>query len=209
MSPEGATARPPLDDANLVRQALAGSADASETLVRRFQRPVFNLIVRLVRQEATAEDLTQDTFLKMFRALGSYNQELRFSSWVLRIAHNTAIDFLRQRRLVTVAPTEDAEGDEHDPLDALPDLDAISPEQSHVRAELAGAVDQALDRLRPDYRAVVVLRYQEGLDYQEIAQVLGVPLGTVKTFLHRARRHLARELAAAGWGPETAPRIRP
>jgi len=78
-----------------------------------------------------------------------------------------------------------------------------------VRRELASAVDLALDCLRPDFRAVVVLRYQEGLDYLEIAQVMGVPLGTVKTFLHRARRQLARELGAAGWGPETTPRTRP
>lgn len=196
-------------DAELVRLALAGSAEASETLVRRFERPVYNLIVRMVRNEATAEDLTQDTFLKMFRALASYKQDLRFSSWLLRIAHNTTIDYLRQRRMLTVGPTEDLDGEEHDPLDALPDVDAISPEQSSVRRELASAVDQALDRLRPDFRAVVVLRYQEGLDYQEIAQVLGVPLGTVKTFLHRARRQLARELGAAGWGPETTPAARP
>ena len=117
-------------DADLVRLSLAGSAEASETLVRRFERPVYNLIVRMVRNEATAEDLTQDTFLKMFRALPTYKQDLRFSSWLLRIAHNTAIDHLRQRRLLTVGPTEDDEGEERDPLDALPDLDAISPEQS-------------------------------------------------------------------------------
>jgi RNA polymerase sigma-70 factor, ECF subfamily len=199
----GRPAPAPSGDADLVRLSLAGSAQASETLVRRFERPVYNLIVRMVRNEATAEDLAQDTFLKMFRALSTYKQEMRFSSWLLRIAHNTTIDYLRQRRLLTVGPAEDADGEEHDPLDALPDLDAISPEQSSVRRELASAVDRALDRLRPDFRAVVVLRYQEGLDYQEIAQVLGVPLGTVKTFLHRARRQLARELGAAGWAPET------
>ena len=96
----------------------------------------------MVRNEATAEDLTQDTFLKMFRALPTYKQDLRFSSWLLRIAHNTAIDHLRQRRLLTVGPTEDDEGEERDPLDALPDVDAISPEQSSVRRELASAVDE-------------------------------------------------------------------
>ena len=138
----GRSAPAPSGDADLVRHSLAGSAEASETLVRRFERPVYNLIVRMVRNEATAEDLTQDTFLKMFRALPTYKQDLRFSSWLLRIAHNTAIDHLRQRRLLTVGPTEDDEGEERDPLDALPDLDAISPEQSSVRRELASAVDQ-------------------------------------------------------------------
>src|SRR5262245_10562651 len=119
----GRPAPAPPGDADLVRQSLAGSPEASETLVRRFERPVYNLIARMVRNEATAEDLTQDTFLKMFRALPSYKQDLRFSSWLLRIAHNTTIDYLRQRRLFTVGPTEDADGEEHDPLDALPDLE--------------------------------------------------------------------------------------
>ena len=116
----GRSAPVPPGDADLVRLSLAGSAEASETLVRRFERPVYNLIVRMVRNEATAEDLTQDTFLKMFRALPTYKQDLRFSSWLLRIAHNTAIDHLRQRRLLTVGPTEDDEGEERDPLDRCP-----------------------------------------------------------------------------------------
>lgn len=194
-----------LDDNQVVVAAVGGSADACEELVRRYERPVFGLVARMVRDEAQAEDLTQDTFLKMFRALGRYDTALRFSSWLFRIAHNTAIDFLRQRRLLVVSPTEDDDGDEHDPLQALPDPAAISPEHSALRSELARAVDRALDRVRPDYRAVLVLRYQEGLEYQEIAEILDAPLGTVKTFLHRARRDLARELATAGWGPETRP----
>lgn len=195
-------------DADVVRQALAGSQPACEELVRRFERPVFNLIVRMVRDEATAEDLAQDTFIKIFRGLTSYNQSLRLVNWVLRIAHNTAIDHLRQRRPALLAARPD-DDDDLDPLEALPDLAAISPEHSSVRAELGAAVDRALDTLRPDYRAVVVLRYQEGLEYQEIAGILEMPLGTVKTFLHRARRALAAELARAGWAPETRPGERP
>jgi RNA polymerase sigma-70 factor (ECF subfamily) len=158
----------------------------------------------MVRDEAQAEDLTQDTFLKMFRALARYDPAMRFSSWLFRIAHNTAIDYLRQRKLLIATPVEDPD-DESDPLQALPDLSAISPERSAERAELAEAVDRALDRVRPDYRAVLVLRYQEGLEYQDIADVLGAPLGTVKTFLHRARRDLAREMTAAGWGLKPGP----
>jgi RNA polymerase sigma-70 factor (ECF subfamily) len=188
-----------LDDAAVVAAALKGQPEACEEIVRRYERPIFGLIARMVRDEAQAEDLTQDTFLKMFRALARYDQSLRFSSWLFRIAHNTAIDYLRQRRLLIASPVDDPD-DESDPLQSLPDLSAISPERSAERAELAAAVDLALDRVRPDYRAVLVLRYQEGLEYQDIADVLGAPLGTVKTFLHRARRDLARELTAAGWG---------
>jgi RNA polymerase sigma-70 factor, ECF subfamily len=194
-----------LDDAGLAGESLEGSHDASEALVRRFERPVFNLIARLVRDPATAEDLTQETFLKMFRALGSYDARFRFSSWVFRIAHNTAIDFLRQRRPIIAEPTFDDEGEERDPLDRLPDLDGPTPEQSVLRRELVAAVDLAIDGLRPEYRTAVVLRYQEGLDYQEIAEVLDLPLGTVKTYLHRARRDLAARLGGTAWGRETRP----
>ena len=116
-------------DVDVVRRALAGSQSACEELVRRFERPVFNLIVRMVRDESTAEDLAQDTFIKIFRGLPGYNQSMRLVNWVLRIAHNTAIDHLRQRRLVVHAarPEDD---DEPDPLESLPDLAAISPERS-------------------------------------------------------------------------------
>jgi RNA polymerase sigma-70 factor, ECF subfamily len=193
-----------LDDSAVVAAALRGRPEACEEIVRRYERPIFGLIARMVRDEAQAEDLTQDTFVKMFRALARYDQALRFSSWLFRIAHNTAIDYLRQRRLLVSTPIEDPDNDA-DPLESLPDPSAISPERSAERGELAAAVDRALDRVRPDYRAVLVLRYQEGLEYQDIADVLGAPLGTVKTFLHRARRDLARELTAAGWGVKPGP----
>jgi RNA polymerase sigma-70 factor (ECF subfamily) len=193
-----------LDDAAVIAAALRGTPEACEEIVRRYERPIFGLIARMVRDEAQAEDLTQDTFLKMFRALDRYDRGMRFSSWLFRIAHNTAIDYLRQRKLLVVRPADDPD-DESDPLQELPDPAAISPERSAERAELASAVDQALDRVRPDYRAVLVLRYQEGLEYQEISEILGAPLGTVKTFLHRARRDLARELSAVGWGLKPGP----
>lgn len=188
-----------LDDGAVVAAALKGRPEACEEIVRRYERPIYGLIARMVRDEAQAEDLTQDTFLKMFRALARYDPALRFSSWLFRIAHNTAIDYLRQRRLPIAAAIEDPD-DDSDRLQLLPDLSAVSPERSAERAELTVAVDRALDRVRPDYRAVLVLRYQEGLEYQDIAEVLSLPLGTVKTFLHRARRDLARELTVAGWG---------
>jgi RNA polymerase sigma-70 factor (ECF subfamily) len=150
-----------------------------------------------------AEDLTQDTFVKMFRALGTFDPRLRFSSWLFRIAHNTAIDYLRQRHLPTVAPVLDDDDEARDPVASIADIAAVSPERAASNRELAAALDAAIDRLRPEYRSAIVLRHQEGLEYDEIAQVLDLPLGTVKTYLHRARRELARHVAAAGFGPET------
>ena len=198
---DGSRGDQPHPDAALVRSALQGDEAACEALVRRFERPVYNLISRLVRDAAAAEDLTQDTFLKMFRALGQYDAAQRFSSWLFRIAHNTAIDHLRHRRLLIASPPLDADGEPEDPVARLPDLRGDSPETAAVRRQIAGVLDSAIDDLRPEYRAVVILRHQEDLDYDEIARVLDLPLGTVKTYLHRARKVLADRLQAAGFGP--------
>lgn len=193
--------RQPLDslsDADLAVAARKGSEDACTALVKRFQRPVYNLVARLVQDPGLAEDLTQDAFLKMFRGLGQYDASLRFSSWLFRIAHNTAIDHLRQRRLLLAPPRLDDDGEQVDPLEGLPDLRADSPEQAATRRQMAAVLDQAIDTLRPEYRAVVILRHHEDLDYDEIAEVMTLPLGTVKTYLHRARKELAARLQEAG-----------
>jgi RNA polymerase sigma-70 factor (ECF subfamily) len=100
-------------------------------------------------------------------------------------------------------PRVDEDGEDVDPLAGLPDLTSDSPEAGAMRRELAQVLDRAIDTLRPEYRAVVVLRHHEELEYDEIAEVLGVPLGTVKTYLHRARKELAAHLREAGLGAET------
>ena len=190
-------------DAEIAVEALGGSSVACEALVTRFERPVYNLIARLVQDPGMAEDLTQDTFIKMFRALGTFDPRLRFSSWLFRVAHNTAIDYLRQRRLALFTPPVDDDGEERDTLASIADIAAMSPEEAASNRELVAALDTAIGQLRPEYRSAIVLRHQEGLEYDEIAHVLDLPLGTVKTYLHRARRELARHLGAAGFGPET------
>jgi len=190
-----------------VESALDGYDLATRELVRRYERPVLNLIFRMVQDRATAEDLTQDAFLKVFRGLRTYDARWRFSAWILKIAHNTALDHLRRHRPHMV-PLDAPAGAEHATLaDHLPDERGESPEAAVQRASLARSVDRALDRLRPEYRQVIVLRYQEELDYEEIARILELPLGTVKTFIHRARLALADALAEAGWAHrETRPR---
>lgn len=187
-------------DAEVALHALAGEQASARELVTRYQRPIYNLVHRMVQDSATAEDLTQDTFTKLFRGLHTFDPRQRFSAWALRIAHNTALDHLRRHRPALVPL--DAPGPDDGPslAERLPDRGALAPDRVAERRRLAAALDAALDRLRPEYRRVIVLRYHEDLDYDEIAQVLDLPLGTVKTFLHRARHALAKEMAAAGWG---------
>jgi RNA polymerase sigma-70 factor, ECF subfamily len=191
-------------DAQVVVQALTAHQPAAREIVRRYQRPVFNLIVRMVEDAATAEDLAQEAFTKVFRSLHTFDVRLRFAAWILKIAHNTTIDYLRRHRPHLVPLDVPARADESTFADQLPDRAAVSPERAAERQQLRAALDAAIGRLRPEYRRVVVLRYQEDLDYADIAEVMGVPLGTVKTFLHRARQALAGELRRAGWAPDTS-----
>lgn len=178
-----------LSDAQLVATAASGSQPAFQEIVRRYQRPVFNLIARIVRDPALAEDVAQEAFLKAFRSLASFDRTRRFSSWLFRIANNAALDALRRRRADPVLQT-----------DAPEPIGPSAADQVEARA-LGAALEQALSAIRPEWRAAVVLRYDEGLSYEEIAEVMGIPEGTAKTFVHRARKQLAERLAAAGWAP--------
>lgn len=186
-------------DNELVGRVLGGSERAFRDIVHRYQRPVYSLIVRMVRDAAAAEDLVQETFLRAFSRLDSYDRQRRFSSWLFRIAHNLTIDYCRRTEPVTVSYDAPGEGPA-----AVADPAARSPEAAAAGAELARALDVAIARLRPAYREVVLLQYQEGLSHDEIADITDLPLGTVKTYLHRARKELAGYFGAAGWGRETA-----
>ncbi|MGH9464283.1 MAG: RNA polymerase sigma factor [Thermoanaerobaculia bacterium] len=192
---------PPVDDAVLVARTLAGDPDAFRALVERYQRGVFGIVLQLVRDRAAAEDLAQEAFLKAYRALDSFELERKFSSWLFKIAHNTAIDHLRRRRPDAV-PLESAEEGGPDLLDTLAAPAHDSPEALARRRRLAAALEEAVARLRPNYRLVMELRFRQGLSYEEIAEVTGLPLGTVKTHLHRARKGMAQTLIELGWGPE-------
>lgn len=183
-------------DAALVAAVLAGDPDAATRLVRRFERPVIGVIVRLVKDRELARDLAQETFVKAFRHLGSFDPSRRFSSWLFKIAHNTTLDWLRKGKLDTesLVPEDD---DRPERQVAAPE--ERSPFQMAARSELARGLEQALGSCRPAHREILLLRFVEHLQYQEIADVLGVKMNVVKVRLHRARKELAENLAAAGF----------
>jgi len=184
-----------------VRQALQGSEEACRQLVETYQRPVYSVVLRMVRDPSLAEDLTQDAFIKAFRHLESYDPRRKLSSWLFKIAHNTTLDHLRRRQLDTVSLEPD-EGEAADRQRSWVDEETASPDQRVERQDMADAIELAIARLPPRYREIVVLRYQEGMAYHEIADILDLPMGTVKTHIHRARGKMAQILREEGWGPD-------
>jgi RNA polymerase sigma-70 factor (ECF subfamily) len=185
-------------DQDVVLEAREGRQAAYRELVRRYERPIFSLIYRMVRNREQAEDLSQETFVKALNAIESYRPEYKFSSWIFKIANNVAIDHLRRRELDTLS------------LDGSPH--ALTPEAVQATAlqlgdrqetaleeleakELGGEIERAIAGLRPEYRACILLRHVEGRPYEEIATMLDLPLGTVKTYIHRARGELREALA--------------
>jgi RNA polymerase sigma-70 factor (ECF subfamily) len=180
-------------DQDVVALAKQGHEAAFRELVRRYERPVFSLLYRMVRDRGLAEDLAQETFIKVLNAIASYNPQYKFSSWIFKIANNAAIDHLRRRELDTLSLDGSPHATTPDEMSAtalqLGDR-GETPLQELEARELGGAIEHAIARLRPEYRACILLRHVEGHSYEDIARMLELPLGTVKTYIHRARNEL-------------------
>jgi RNA polymerase sigma-70 factor (ECF subfamily) len=188
-----------LVDQEVVRLAALGHEAAYRELIRRYERPVFSLIYRMVRDRELAEDLAQETFIKVLNAIDSYRPEYKFSSWIFKIANNAAIDQLRRRSLDTLSldgspHAESAEAIEATTLQIGDDSESQLDEVAN--RELGAMIEEAIATLRPEYRNCILLRHVEGRPYEEIAEILDLPLGTVKTYIHRARNELRILLAA-------------
>ena len=186
-----------LPDADVVLLAQQGREAAFRELLRRYERPVFSLVFRMVRDRDTAEDLAQESFIKVLNNIDRYRPEFKFSSWLFKIANNVAIDHLRKRTVDTVS----LEGSRYATTTAEAESSAIpvaSKDQSALEEmeskELGGAIEKAVASLRPEYRACILLRHVEDRSYEEIAATLDLPLGTVKTYIHRARHELRKAL---------------
>lgn len=196
-------ARPGIDlatasDQEVVLEARAGRQAAYRELVRRYERPIFSLIYRMVRNREQAEDLSQETFVKALNAIESYRPEYKFSSWIFKIANNVSIDHLRRRELDTLSLDGSPHALTPEAVQAsalqLGDRQESALEELEAR-ELGGEIEQAIAALRPEYRSCILLRHVEGRPYEEIATMLDLPLGTVKTYIHRARGELRQALA--------------
>lgn len=177
-------------DKEIVWEVLNGNQDLFAVLVARYEKPIFNYVYGMVRHRQDAEDLTQEAFVKAFFALKTYKDAFEFSTWMYRIARNVCLDYFRKQKIRSFFSLNTPVGEEKEDEveDFLPgDKD---PEEGVLEGETLEQVLQAVGKLPWKFREVIVLRYIEELPYEEIAQVLGVPIGTVKTYLHRAKEKL-------------------
>ena len=184
-------------DTELVRKAAAGDSDAFEQLVLSYEKPIYNLCLRMCGNAEDAMDLTQETFLKAWRSLGSFRADAAFSTWLYRLCSNLCIDHLRreQKRKVLPLHVEDNDGDER-PLD-VPDP-AAGPEERLSAQEDRQQVADALQSLEPEYREALTLRVLHDLSYADIAAVLQVREGRVKSRIARAREKMREEMKKLG-----------
>jgi len=168
-----------------IHQARQGDQSAFTSLVQSYQGPVYNLAYRMLGNSTEAEDAAQETFIRAYTRLHTYDPSRKFSSWLLAIASHHCIDVLRKRRINWLSM------DDLPPMTELSMPASTQPEQVMVSEQKASAVQQMLNTLDPAYRTPVILRYWYDMSYKEIAETMGVTVSTIKTRLHRARAKLA------------------
>lgn len=212
-SGSGAAAEESADEALLVEGLRAGEQEAYETLLARYQQPVFNLVYRLLEDSAEASDVVQEVFLKVFRHIGSFRSQSSLKTWIYRIAVNEAHNHRRwfSRHSKHEVGLDQEEGDSgRSYRNVLPDP-GLSPYEHALGAETRTLIEEALSKINTVFREAVVLRDIEDLSYEEIAEILNVSLGTVKSRILRGREALRRQLlermersGALAWQPQPA-----
>lgn len=182
-----------IEDDSLVDQALSGDEKAYKRFIEKYARALYYHILRMVKNEDMVEDLVQEVFSKAFTNINSFNKEYAFSTWLYRIATNHSIDYLRKKRLKTLSIDEPISTKDGEMNIELPDHEASSDQQV-IHGQRNQVILQAMQSLPEKYRRVIEMRHMEEKSYQEIAEVLELPLGTVKAHIFRARELLYKYL---------------
>jgi len=183
----------PHEDGIIIAEALAGDQKAYAFLVEKHRKAIFHIINRIVRNDEIARDLVQETFMKAFSSLASYRSEYRFSTWLYKIAANSSIDHLRKKRIKALSldrPIETADGTMEI---EVPDY-SFHPERELVKKQQRVSIEEAIQSLPDKYREVIIYRHKDDKSYDEIAELLDIPVGTVKARIFRARELLKKKL---------------
>ncbi len=180
-------------DEKLIKRALANDQAAYKELLNRYRKAIFQIILRIVRNKDETEDLVQETFMRAFNSLATYRSEYRFSTWLYRIGANCAIDYLRKKKIEALSLDKPIET-----KDGTVDLEvadtAHNPEERLWAKQQRITIGEAIESLPEKYREVILYRHRDDQSYEEIAQILGLPVGTVKARIFRARELLKKKL---------------
>lgn len=181
-------------DAELVARVKEGDKKAFDLLVLKYQRKIMRLLSRMIRDQAEVEDVAQEAFIKAYRALPQFRGDSAFYTWLYRIAINTARNWLasNNRRPSTPSSYENEDGETFDEMDNL--TDNTTPESELASRQIAQTVNKAIEDLPEDLRTAIVLREIEGMSYEDIAQSMNCPIGTVRSRIFRAREAIATKL---------------
>ena len=187
--------RSSISDQELVSTAIIGVEGGFEELVRRYQRPISAYVYRMVGDYEAALDLTQEIFMKVYGSLARYRSEFKFSTWIYKIAHNAAVDHLRRNSSREQSIVKGPEGDQYElPIES----GKLSPELESEKRERRLEIETVVRSLPAAYRELIILRHSQDLTYEEIVEVTGLPLGTVKNRLFRAREMMRLQFLERG-----------
>ncbi|NCS65658.1 MAG: RNA polymerase sigma factor RpoE [Hydrogenophilales bacterium CG03_land_8_20_14_0_80_62_28] len=181
-------------DRQLVERARQGDKRAFEMLVEKYQRRLLRLLSRMVKNAEEVEDIAQETFIKAYRALPNFRGDAAFYTWLYRIGVNTAKNYLAGRKKTMPTLSDQAMGDDDEPDERLVVQDLNTPETALMSKQIALAVNEAVDALPEELRSAITLREMEGLSYEEIAESMNCPIGTVRSRIFRAREAIAAKL---------------
>lgn len=181
------------NDADLIAQALSGNQQAYKDLTEKHRLSVYHIVYKLVRDSETAKDLVQEAFMKAFASLASYRSDYRFTTWLYKIAANCSIDYLRKKRIQALSLDRHLDGENGSREIEVADY-SYHPERDLERKEQHFSIEAAIESLPPKYREVIIYRHKEDKSYEEIADLLNMPIGTVKARIFRARELLKKKL---------------
>jgi RNA polymerase sigma-70 factor (ECF subfamily) len=181
-------------DRQLVERARLGDKRAFELLVEKYQRRLLRLLSRMVRDQDEVEDIAQETFIKAYRALPNFRGDAAFYTWLYRIGVNTAKNYLATRKKAMPTVSDQYMGEDDEPDERLVAQDISTPESELLSKQVAMAVNQVVEALPEELRTAITLREMEGMSYEEISELMGCPIGTVRSRIFRAREAIAAKL---------------